>query len=291
MAFTLPCIEASDWRRFELLQLVIDTIPDPIFVKDRQHRWIACNQGFCALIGQRYEDLIGRSDPDYWPKEQAEIFWRYDDVVFNSGEPNENEETATGADGVTRTIWTRKFPMRNTQREIVGLCGFITDITDLKQRHLDAERIAAENREQRALIDAQAALLGRMAMPVLQVWQGILLMPFVGEINDRRAAQALESLLAAIVDRGAEFVILDVTGVPVIDAAVARHLVRAAQAADLLGCRSVMVGISPETARMLVGLEVDLSRITTQGSLQSGLAYAMARLGAQRPAVQGRPRA
>ncbi|AUX43381.1 diguanylate cyclase [Sorangium cellulosum] len=289
MAFTLPCIEASDWRTFELLQLVIDTIPDPIFVKDRQHRWIACNQGFCALIGQRYEDLIGRSDPDYWPKEQAEIFWRYDDVVFDSGQPNENEETATGADGVTRTIWTRKFPMRNAQREVVGLCGFITDITDLKQRHLDAERFAAENREQRALIDAQAALLGRMAMPVLQVWQGILLMPFVGEINDRRAVQALESLLGAIVDRGAEFVILDVTGVPVIDAAVARHLVRAAQAADLLGCRSVMVGISPETARMLVGLEVDLSRITTQGSLQSGLAYAMARLNAQRAAVQGRP--
>lgn len=280
MAFTLPCIEPSDWRTFEVLQLVIDSIPDPIFVKDRQHRWIACNQGFCALVGHPYDALIGRSDPDYWPKEQADVFWHYDDVVFNSGAPNENEELATCADGVTRTIWTRKFPMRNAQGEVVGLCGFITDITDLKERHREAERMLAEYREQRAIIEAQAALLGRMAMPVLQIWQGILLMPFVGEITDRRAAQALESLLAAIGERSAQFVLLDVTGVPVIDAGVARHLVRAAQAAELLGCRSVVVGIGPEMAKMLVELEIDIGRITTKGTLQSGLAYAMARLGA-----------
>ncbi|WP_438022477.1 PAS domain-containing protein [Sorangium sp. So ce233] len=282
MVFSLPCIDVADWKTFELLQLVLDTIPDPVFVKDRQHRWIACNPGFCRLIGQRYEDLIGRSDPDYWPKEQADVFWSYDDVVFNSGEPTDNEEVATGSDGVTRTIWTRKFPMKNAQGEVVGLCGLITDITDLKRRHMEAERMAAENREQRAIIDAQAAMLDRVAMPVIQVWQGILLMPLVGEINDRRAAQALESLLQAIGQRGAEFVILDITGVPGIDTAVARHLVRAVQAAELLGCRSVMVGIGPEIARTLVGLGVDFNRITTQGTLQSGLAYAMSRLGAQR---------
>lgn len=283
MAFKLPCIDVSDWKTFELLQLVIDTIPDPVFVKDLQHRWIACNPGFCRLIGQRYEALIGRSDPDYFPKDQAELFWSYDDVVFNSGEPSENEETATGSDGVTRAIWTRKFPMKNTRGEVVGLCGLITDISDLKQRHMEAERIAAENREQRAIIDAQSAMLDRMAMPVIQVWQGILLMPLVGDINDRRAAQALESLLGAIEQRGAEFVILDITGVPMIDIAVARHLIRAVQAAELLGCRSVMVGIGPEIARTLVGLDIDFGRITTQGTLQSGLAYAMSRLGAQSP--------
>ncbi|XYI02287.1 hypothetical protein ACMHYB_21980 [Sorangium sp. So ce1128] len=66
-----------------------------------------------------------------------------------------------------------------------------------------------------------------------------------------------------------------------IDIAVARHLIRAVQAAELLGCRSVMVGIGPEIARTLVGLDIDFGRITTQGALQSGLAYAMSRLGAQ----------
>ncbi len=281
MPIALPTIDPSDWATFALLQRVIDTLPDPIFVKDRQHRWIACNRAFCALIGQRYEDLIGHSDPDYWPEEQAAIFWRHDDLVFDSGEPNENEEPATGADGVTRTLWTRKFPMRSAKGEVIGLCGIVTDVTLMKQRLGAAERIEKENREQRAIIDAQAALLDRMAMPVLQVWQGVLLMPLVGEINDLRAARALENLLQAIGQRGAEMVILDVTGLPLIDSAVARYLVRTTQAAELLGCRSVMVGIGPEIARTLVGLDegVDFGRITTRGTLQSGLAYAMEQVG------------
>jgi len=284
MPFALPTIDPSDWTTFELLQRVVDTIPDPIFVKDRQHRWIACNQAFCVLFGQRYEDMIGRSDPDFCPKEQAEIFWRHDDLVFDSGEPDENEEIATASDGVTRTIWTRKFPLRSTQGEVIGLCGIITDVTLMKERLRKAEQIEQENLEQRAIIDAQAALLDRMAMPVLQVWQGILLMPLVGEINDLRAARALENLLQAIGQRGAEMVILDVTGVPLIDREVARYLVRTAQAAELLGCRSVMVGVGPEIARTLAGLDagdVDFGRITTRGTLQSGLAYAMERVGAR----------
>lgn len=275
MPFGLPRIDVPDWKTFPLLQLVLDTIPDPVFVKDREHRWIACNEGFCRLIGQRYDDLIGRSDPDYWPKEQAEVFWRHDDQVFNSGEPNENEEVATGADGVTRTIWTRKFPMKNDEGEVVGLCGIVTDVTLMKGRLREAERIAAENQEQRAIIAAQAALLDRMAMPVLRVGRGVLLMPLVGEINDRRATQALENLLQAVVQHGAEIVILDVTGVPLIDTDVARHLVRAVQAAELLGCRSVLVGIGPEIAKTLVGMEVDFGRITTRGTLESGLAHAL----------------
>jgi rsbT co-antagonist protein RsbR len=70
----------------------------------------------------------------------------------------------------------------------------------------------------------------------------------------------------------------------VIDSSVARHLVRAVQAAELLGCRSVMVGIGPDIARTLVGLDIDFGRITTQGTLQSGLAYALSRLSAARAA-------
>ncbi|MFP4436366.1 MAG: PAS domain-containing protein [Chloroflexaceae bacterium] len=98
------------WQSGELLQTVLDTLPDPIFVKDRQHRWIACNQAFCALIGYPCEQIIGYSDPDRWPAAQARIFWEKDDEVFASGSPVFNEEDSTGTDGVTRTIWTRKFP-------------------------------------------------------------------------------------------------------------------------------------------------------------------------------------
>src|SRR5688500_7953354 len=120
-------IDPSAWRTFELLQRLLDTLPEPIFIKDRAHRWIAFNQGFCRLVGHPYGALIGKSDFDFFSAEQAEAFWRLDDLVFSSDEANENEELLTGADGVERTIWTRKYPMRNDEGEVIGLCGVVTD--------------------------------------------------------------------------------------------------------------------------------------------------------------------
>jgi rsbT co-antagonist protein RsbR len=278
MAFELPRIDPSDWRSFELLQLAIDTIPDPIFIKDLEHRWIALNRGFCRLINVPYETLIGRSDPDFFPEEQVKVFWALDDEVFQTGKPNENEELFTGADGVTHTLWTRKIPLKNVRDEVLGLAGIVTDITYLNERLRRAERLEIE--AQRSTIAAQEELLNRMAMPVIKIWDGILLLPLVGEISDRRAATALEGLLEAISRESAQFVILDLTGVPVVDAAVARHLIRAVQAAGLLGCSGVMVGIGPNIATTLVGLGVDFGRITTQGTLESGLAYAMKHISA-----------
>ncbi len=111
---------------FELLPSSIDTFPDAIFVKDFEHRWIAINQVFCKLIGHPYESLLGRSDTDFWPAEQAEIFWRGDDEVFQSGEAQESEELATGADGVTHPLWTRKFPMRDAGARSRGSPGSVS---------------------------------------------------------------------------------------------------------------------------------------------------------------------
>jgi rsbT co-antagonist protein RsbR len=276
MAF-VPCrIEPSSWSSFELLQVTLDAIPDPIFVKDLEHRWVACNEGFCALIGRSRDELIGHSDPDYWPPEQASVFWRFDDEVFRTGQPNENEEQATGADGVARTLWTRKFPLRNAEGDVIGLCGVITDVTQVNERQRKAERLELD--AQRALLTAQEEMLDRIAMPVVTIWHGILLVPLVGELSERRAARATEALLGAIDRESAEFVILDVTGVPVVNGTVAQRLVQTAQAAGLLGCRSILVGVGPEMAMTLVKLDAPLGQLTTRGTLQSGLEYAMTQL-------------
>src|SRR4051812_15274033 len=103
MAFELPRIDPANWHSFELLQLVIDTIPDPVFVKDLEHRWIACNDGFGGLVGRTRVELIGKSDPDFFPPEQVKVFWQYDDELFRSGKPNDNEENITDVAGMTRT--------------------------------------------------------------------------------------------------------------------------------------------------------------------------------------------
>jgi rsbT co-antagonist protein RsbR len=272
-----PLPDLATPRSLDLLQAAIDALPDALFIKDLDHRWIALNQAFCRLVGHPYAAMLGRSDKDFWPADQAELFWRADDEVFQSGQPKENEEIATGADGVSHTLWTRKFPMRDAEGEVIGLSGICIDITVIKARLRDAERIETENHEQRTLIAAQTAMLEKLAVPVVHLWEGILLLPLVGAISDRRAEQILESLLQAIRDSRARSVIVDITGVPVMDAAVADSLVRAVKAAGLLGCQSILVGIGPEIARTLVALDVDFSHIVTRGSLQSGLELLMER--------------
>src|SRR4029079_15761455 len=109
------------------------------------------------------------------------------------------------------------------------------------------------------------------------IWQSILLLPLIGVVESRRAARVLESLLDAVGRTSAEIVIIDITGVPVVDTAVAGYLVRAVQAAQLLGCQSLLVGICPEIAQTRVGLGVDFSHIPTRATLQGGLELALPR--------------
>ncbi|MDQ2998778.1 MAG: STAS domain-containing protein, partial [Chloroflexota bacterium] len=93
-----------------------------------------------------------------------------------------------------------------------------------------------------------------------------------------RAAQVMENLLESVGRTGAQIVIIDITGVPIVDTSVASYLIRAVQATQLLGCQSILVGISPEIAQTLVGLGVDFSRIITRATLQNGLEYGLKRL-------------
>jgi rsbT co-antagonist protein RsbR len=143
-----------------------------------------------------------------------------------------------------------------------------------------------------AVIEAQSSLLDQLSVPVIQVWDSILLLPLIGVIDSRRATQVMESLLQSIGRAGARFVILDITGVPMVDSSVASYLVRAVQAAQLLGCQSILAGISPEIAQTLVGLGVDFSHILTKATLQNGLAHALKQLnyavGQAEPAANGR---
>jgi rsbT co-antagonist protein RsbR len=127
----------------ELLQSAIDAFDDPVFIKDCTHRWTACNQAFCKLLGSAHEGIIGRTDADYFPPEQVEVFLRIDSEVMNSGVPVINEEFLTSADGLRRTIYTRKYPLRNEQGAIIGLAGIITDITEIKQRQEEIQQLEA----------------------------------------------------------------------------------------------------------------------------------------------------
>jgi anti-anti-sigma factor len=141
-----------------------------------------------------------------------------------------------------------------------------------------AER-TAELREKLILIEEQQETLRELSTPVLQIWDGVLVLPLIGAIDPKRAAQIMEGSLAAIARHQARMLIIDITGAPFVDAEVANYLIRTARAARLLGVTSMLVGISPRVARVLVQSGADLSEVgSTYGTLQLGLREALRRM-------------
>lgn len=264
-----PC-----WQTYERMQLIVDGIPDPVFVKDLQHQWVVVNTAFCHLLQLPRESLLGHSDPDLFPPEQSAVFWQIDDEVLHQRRSIENEEMLTVA-GAVRTIWTRKTPLYDAALAVVGLVGVITDVTEFKERVRAVERIEAASKELSARLAAQEGMLDAVMMPIVEVWDGVLLLSLVGELRTRRATRAMEELLVAISRSRARQVLIDVTGVPAVDTAVAAALLRTAHAANLLGCESVLCGIGPDIAQTLVSLEVDFSRVIVCSTVRAGLTRAM----------------
>ncbi len=125
----------------------------------------------------------------------------------------------------------------------------------------------------------QRATISELQTPVIEVWSGILALPIVGSLDTARAQEMNEQLLERIVASGSEIVLLDITGVPVVDTAVAQHLLETVAAARLLGADVFIVGLSARTAMTLVQFGVDLSHVTTRATLAKGLDLAFARLG------------
>ncbi|MEW6045647.1 MAG: STAS domain-containing protein [Bacillota bacterium] len=129
------------------------------------------------------------------------------------------------------------------------------------------------------LEEAHRSVLRELTVPVVPIWQGVLVVPLVGVLDSTRARQMTERLLDEIVERRAQVAIVDITGVPAVDTQVADYLIRAVKAARLLGTASVLVGIRPAIAQTLVHLGVDLRDVQTEANLQTGLEYAFRVLG------------
>jgi anti-anti-sigma regulatory factor len=173
-----------------------------------------------------------------------------------------------------RAIWYQPtiFPLRNRSGTITHVGYIYRDVTEL------VEQAGSLETAQRA-IEAQESLIQELSSPVVQLWEGVVLVPLVGAIDSRRATLITEELLTAIGNHGAEIVLIDLTGVPIVDTTVANYLLMTASAARLLGAQVTFVGIRSEIAQTLVGLGVDFSQFFSRADLKSGLLWAFTRLG------------
>lgn len=134
-----------------------------------------------------------------------------------------------------------------------------------------------EQRER--IIREQQAAIRELSTPVLQVRDRLLILPIIGGLDSQRARQLTQQLLSAIRESRARMVVIDITGVGMIDLTVANHLVQTVEAARLMGARAIITGLSSEVAQTLVDLGVDLSMMQTVGDLQGGLEEAERLLG------------
>jgi len=167
----------------------------------------------------------------------------------------------------------------------------VTPILDERGQHtgcLLVLRDVTERERVRLALEERARLaetLRELSTPIVPVMEGILILPLIGAIDSERARHIMEDLLEAVRRQRARFVLVDITGVPVVDTMVANHLLQTIQAARLLGCQGVLVGIRAEVARTLVDLGLSLGDLVTKATLQDGLEYAMEMLAEER----GRP--
>lgn len=169
-----------------------------------------------------------------------------------------------------------------TAEELTLLTLFSSQLTTalmkLKYDHERAQQIAALEEAARTH-ELLLQTVRDLSTPAIPIYDGILAIPLVGNIDSGRASQVMETVLTNIQRVHAAVVLLDVTGVPVIDTGVANHLVQVTQAAQLLGAKCLLVGIKPEVAQTLVQLGVDLSSIATRSDLQAGMAFALSQRG------------
>jgi len=128
-------------------------------------------------------------------------------------------------------------------------------------------------------IRQQQEAIRELSTPVLQLREGLLILPIIGLIDTQRARQLTQGLLGAIRATRARVVILDITGVPAVDSKVANHLIQTVDASRLMGAIVIVTGLSGDVAQALVTIGVDLSRIRTVGDLQGGMEEAERILG------------
>ena len=200
-----------------------------------------------------------------------------------------------------RNLSERIIPRGVETHEVVGIVLLLRDVLarslfekyqkdfELLNRVLDAYEPAANRiantvavsfvRERERIIRQQQDAIRELSTPVLQVRERILVLPIIGVLDEQRADQFTEQLLAGIRNNRAKVVVIDITGVPDVNSEVANHLVQAVDASRLMGASVILTGLSPEIAQTLVTIGVDLGKMNTVGDLQGGVEEAERLLG------------
>lgn len=264
--------EAETLLVYEQFRDAVDSVPSGFALYDVNDRLVLYNRRYRELyalispalvLGRTFEDAV-RSGAllGQYPEATGHI------DVFVAQIVAQHHDLSTTEYQLSSGRWIRVVNQRTSAGGIVSIHNDISD-----------EREAMELRRQRDLqqemIRAQEALLTELSTPVLRISENSLLMPLIGALDSDRTRRMVESLLRSVETQRARTVILDITGVQLVDTQVANVLIQCAQTVRMLGARLVLTGIRPDVAQTMVSLGIDLGSIITKAELRDGIAYAL----------------
>ncbi|UQA62918.1 STAS domain-containing protein [Polyangium aurulentum] len=259
----------------ELSESIVSSISDVLLVVDRQGVVTRANREAAELLGEEESALEGRAiDSILLPAPDGDAALPVDwlDIVLREGELHNREVILASAVRDPIPVVVSAARIESPRKEVQGVVCIAKDMREQR-------RVEAELRDKLAQIEEQQQTIRALFTPVIQVWSKILVLPIVGSVDAARATEMMDALLQAVVDTQSEFVILDLTGVKGVDAETADHLLKMHRAANLLGTRCLLSGLSPDISRMLITLDIDLRDLVSFGKLQAALQHALGLMG------------
>jgi PAS domain S-box-containing protein len=251
----------------DLLQMLIDNVSDyAITLLDPSGKVISWTAAAERLKGWQAHEIIGQHFSRFYPA---------DDVAAGK---TDMELRAAARDGRFEDEgWRVRKDGTRFWANVVITClkdgdgtvrGFGKITRDLTERKANEEKIKRQAQE----------ILEMAAVPVVQVWEGVVLVPLIGTLDSQRTQQLMERVLNRVTETNSPVALLDITGVPSIDTQTAQHLIETTAAVRLLGAEVILTGVRPAIAQTLVHLGIDLSNVTTRSSLSAGLRVALERM-------------
>jgi methyl-accepting chemotaxis protein len=222
---------------------------------------ITANENFLRIFGYSLDEVVGKHhrifcDPGYAESPEYTRFWQ----KLARGEYDADEFKRITKDGAEVWLQASYNPIFDIEGRPLKVVKFASDITvEVQKRSL-------------ALLE--------MSTPVTKIWDGVLFAPIVGIVDSKRSVDIMDKALNSIADTRASTLLLDIGGVAVVDTAVANHLIKIAKAAVLMGCKTIISGISPAIAQTIAELGIDLGAIQTTSTIESALREAITRPGA-----------
>ncbi len=267
---------------------IINFLPDATLVIDREGRAVAWNRAIEEMTGVKAEEMLGQGNYEYalpFYRERrpilVDLVFLPDDEEFGQryahiqrqGAVLSAEAYAPYLKGEARYLYATAAALRDSKGNIAGAIEVIRDITERKQAEVERAYLQQE------IIEAQQHALKELSTPIIPVMDGIIVMPLVGSIDTMRAGEITRTLLSGISHYRAKIVIIDITGVPLVDSGVANSLNKTIEAARLKGARTIITGMSEAVAEAVVDIGINWSNVTTLSDLQSGLVMALNSVG------------